>query len=76
MGFPRQEYWSRLPLPSPGDLHDPGINHDHCLLYQQADSLPLPLFLFFLHIFLSVCMCVRMHVFSVFTLQVRSHALL
>ena len=20
MGFPRQEYWSRLPLPSPGDL--------------------------------------------------------
>ena len=25
MGFPRQEYWSRLPLPSPGDLPDPGI---------------------------------------------------
>ena len=20
MGFPRQEYWSRLPFPSPGDL--------------------------------------------------------
>ena len=25
MGFPRQEYWSRVPLPSPGDLSDPGI---------------------------------------------------
>ena len=22
-GFPRQEYWSGLPLPSPGDLPDP-----------------------------------------------------
>ena len=25
MGFPRQEYWSGLPLPSPGDLSAPGI---------------------------------------------------
>ena len=25
MGFPRQEYWSGLPFPSPGDLPDPGI---------------------------------------------------
>ena len=25
MGFPRQEYWSRLPFPSLGDLPDPGI---------------------------------------------------
>ena len=25
MGFSRQEYWSGLPFPSPGDLHDPGI---------------------------------------------------
>ena len=25
MGFPRQEYWSRLPFPTPGDLSDPGI---------------------------------------------------
>ena len=25
MGFPSQEYWSRLPLPSSGDLPDPGI---------------------------------------------------
>ena len=25
MGFPRQEYWSRLPFPPPGDLPVPGI---------------------------------------------------
>ena len=27
MGFPRQEYWSRLAFPSPGDLSNPGIEH-------------------------------------------------
>ena len=25
MGFPKQEYWSGLPWPPPGDLSDPGI---------------------------------------------------
>ena len=25
MGFPRQESWSGLPFPSPGDLPDPGM---------------------------------------------------
>ena len=25
--FSRQEYWSGLPCPSPGDLPDPGIEH-------------------------------------------------
>ena len=25
VGFPRQEHWSGLPFPSPGDLPDPGI---------------------------------------------------
>ena len=38
MGFPRQEYWSGLPFPSPGNLPDPGIEPgSHAL---QADSLP------------------------------------
>ena len=27
MGFSRQEYWSWLPFPSPGNLPDPGIKH-------------------------------------------------
>ena len=33
MRFPRQEYWSGLPFPSPGDLPNP--------VHWQADSLPL-----------------------------------
>jgi len=37
-GFSRQEYWSGLPLPSPGDLPDPGIEPRSPAL--QADSLP------------------------------------
>ena len=39
MGFPRQEYCSGLPFPSPGDLPDPGI--EPASLALQADSLPL-----------------------------------
>ena len=38
MEFSRQEYWSRLPFPSPGDLPDPGIEPGSPAL--QADSLP------------------------------------
>ena len=37
MGFFRQEYWSGLPFPSPGDLPDPGIKPRSPAL--QADSL-------------------------------------
>ena len=32
MGFPRQEYWSGLPFPSPGDLPNPGIETGSPLL--------------------------------------------
>ena len=39
MGFSRQEYWSGLPFPSPGDLPDPGIKPVSPAL--QTDSLPL-----------------------------------
>ena len=38
MGFSRQEYWARLPFPSPGDLPDPGI---------EPMSLMFPAGLFF-----------------------------
>ena len=37
MGFPGQEYWSGLPVPSPGGLPDPGIEPWSPAL--QADSL-------------------------------------
>ena len=32
MGFPRQEYWSGLPFPSPGDLPNPGIESAYLAL--------------------------------------------
>ena len=38
MGFSRQEYWSGLPFPSPGDLPDPGIEPGSPAL--EADALP------------------------------------
>ena len=37
MEFSRQEYWSGQPLPSPGDLPDPGIKPGSPIL--QSDSL-------------------------------------
>ena len=39
MGFPRQEYWSGLPSPSPGDPPDPGIEPESSAW--QVDSLLL-----------------------------------
>ena len=38
MGFSKQEYWSGLPFPSPGDLPNPGIEPRSLSL--QADALP------------------------------------
>ena len=38
MGFSRQECWSGLPFPFPGDLPDPGMEPRSPAL--QADSLP------------------------------------
>ena len=39
MGFSRQEYWSGLPCPPPGNLPDPGIEPSTPAL--QVDSLAL-----------------------------------
>ena len=41
MGFSRQEYWSGLPFPSPGDLPNPGMEPRSPAL--QADCLPIEL---------------------------------
>ena len=45
MGFSRQEYWSGLPCPSPGDLPDQGIKPKSLTsnLHWQVGSLPLAL---------------------------------
>ena len=37
MGFPKQEYWSGLPFPAPGDLPNPGVKPRFPAL--QVDSL-------------------------------------
>ena len=39
VGFSRQEHWSGLPFPPPGDLPDPGIKPMSPAL--QPNSLPL-----------------------------------
>ena len=41
MGFSREEYWSRLPLPSPGDLPDPGIQLGCPELHLSCQGIPL-----------------------------------
>ena len=43
MGFSRQEYWSGLPFPSPGDLPDPGIKPRSPALQVDALSSEPPL---------------------------------
>ena len=46
MGFSRQEYWSGLPFPSPGDLPDSGIEpRSHALQAENKHSLPPKVFL-------------------------------
>ena len=41
MGFSRQEYWSGLPCPPPGDLPNPRLNPCFLCLLHWQDSLPL-----------------------------------
>ena len=45
VGFLRQDYWSGLPFPSPGDLPDPGIEPTVLAMSPvlEADSVPLEL---------------------------------
>ena len=42
MGFPRQEYWSGLPFPSPGDLPNPGIRPASPTLADRFFTTELP----------------------------------
>ena len=52
MEFSRQEYWSGLPFPSPGDLPDPGIESGSPAL-QEDSLLPAspekPLYIYIIH---------------------------
>ena len=67
MGFPRQEYRSGQPFPSPGDLPNPGTKPTSPAW--QADSLPLrhkgsPVILFYYNKIFNIDLCPESHVIS------------
>ena len=57
MGFSRQEYWSRLPCPPPGDLPDPGLQplYFRWILYHGDtwEAIKPDILFFFFFFFLS-----------------------
>ena len=55
MGFPRQEYWSGLPFPSPGDLPDPGAEPTSPALTGEFFTINLPGKVLVAHSFLFLC---------------------
>ena len=61
-GFSKQEYWSGLPCPPPGDLPNPGTEPMSPAL--QVDSLLLsywesPIYVLYIHtVYICVCVCV------------------
>ena len=62
MKFSRQEYWSGLPFPSPGDLPNSGIEPKSPAL--QVDSLPSkPPVLWRTYLCVCVCVCVCVYGF-------------
>ena len=67
MGFSRQEYWSGLPFPSPGDLPDPGIEprspalQAYSLLTELQGKLTVAdnfIILIYICVCVYVCVCV------------------
>ena len=69
MEFSRQEYWSGLPFPSPGDLLDPGIELGSPAL--QAGSLPSETSgLFVLWLFIFEFYSYTLHIVTVFACTV------
>ena len=72
MGFSRQEHWTRLPFPSPGDFPDPGIKPVLLAIPSlQTDFLPLSHWgsLFYMYIFWYLFLCIYL---SAPSLQIRS----
>ena len=64
MGFSRQEYWTGLPFPSPGELPNPGIRPDllHCrqILYQlsyKGKPLNIVAYILYFYSFFSLGYC-------------------
>ena len=58
VGFSRQEYWSGLPFPSPGDLPSPGIEPGSPALQVDALSSEPPGKSEYMCVCVCVCVCV------------------
>ena len=64
MGFSRQEYWSGLPCPPPGDLPNPGTEPTFPMAPAlQADSLALS---HHRSVCVCVCVCIHIHIYIYF----------
>ena len=67
MELSKQEYWSGLPFPPPGDLSNPGIKATCPVgLTLQADSLPLsywrsPYVCMYTHMYIPMCIHTHTH---------------
>ena len=49
MGFPREEHWSVLPFPPPGDLPNPDLPHCRQILYclsHQGSPINVPMYVY------------------------------
>ena len=58
MGFSRQEYWSGLPFPPPGDLPDPGIKPWSPALKADSYQILIPGMCEWYHIWKeAICRC-------------------
>ena len=66
MEFSRQEYWSRFPFPSPGNLPDPGIEPMSPAL--QADFLPSeppekPIYIYVSYVYMTLLWLGNLNIF-------------
>ena len=64
MGFFRQKYWSRLPIPSPGDLPDPRIEPaSPSLASGFFTNVPLGKPMWYMSAFIYMYVCVHIHMY-------------
>ena len=62
MRFPRQEHWSELPFPFPGDLTDPGIELTSPALaggFFTTEPSGKPIYI---STYIYMCVCIRIHI--------------
>ena len=60
IGFLKQEYWSELPFPSPGDLPDPGIEPTSL----KSSALAGGFLYYWRHLGSPVCVCACVGVYT------------